>query len=66
MFCEPCRRERSAGRFCVLCGSPLIDRAKGLIEADLSHVRWLLDEVPRWDESLAPGGVRRALVEFYL
>ncbi len=66
MFCEPCRRERSAGRFCVLCGSPLIDRARGLIEADLSHVRWLLDEVPRWDESLAPGGVRRALVEFYL
>ncbi len=65
MFCEPCRRERPFGQFCVLCGSKLIERATPLIEADLDRVRWLLDEVAVWDESLAPTSARRAIAEYY-
>ena len=65
MFCEPCRRERPFGQFCVLCGFALIERATPLIEADLEHVRWLLDEVAVWDESLAPVSARRAIAEYY-
>lgn len=65
MFCEPCRRERPFGQFCVLCGSALIERATPLIEADLDRVRWLLDEVSVWDESLAPVSARRSIAEYY-
>ncbi len=65
MFCEPCRRERPFGQFCVLCGTALIERATPLIEADLDRVRWLLDEVSVWDESLAPISARRAIAEYY-
>lgn len=65
MFCEPCRRERPFGQFCVLCGSALIERATPLIEMDLDRVRWLLDEVAVWDESLAPVAARRAIAEYY-
>lgn len=65
MFCEPCRRERPFSRFCVLCGSPLISRPTPLIEADLERVRWLLDEVSVWDESLAPRSARRTIAEYY-
>ena len=65
MFCEPCGRERPFSRFCVLCGSALIERATPLIEADLDRVRWLLDEVSAWDESLAPRSARQAIGEYY-
>ena len=65
MYCEPCRRERPFSRFCVLCGSLLMKRAAPLIEADLERVRWLLDEVSVWDESLAPHSARTAIAEYY-
>lgn len=62
MFCEPCRRERPhASRYCVLCGSRLVVRKAEDIEAELTHVHWLLEELPRWDESLVSQGVRKAL-----
>ncbi len=65
MFCEPCRRERPFTRFCVWCGAGLIRRSTPLIEADLEKVRWLLDEVTVWDESLAPRSGRTHITEYY-
>ncbi|MDP1822532.1 MAG: hypothetical protein Q8L48_04800 [Archangium sp.] len=40
-------------------------RSTPLIEADLDRVRWLLDEVSVWDESLAPGSARKVIAEYY-
>ena len=65
MFCASCRRERGVSRYCILCGAALERRANPLIETDLDRVRWLLDEVACWDESLASTGVRAAISEFY-
>ncbi len=66
MYCEPCRRERPHhSRFCVLCGNPLVQRPIEEIETELTHVRWLLTEVIRWDNSLAPAPARLTLAEFY-
>ncbi|PZR04602.1 MAG: hypothetical protein DI536_33965 [Archangium gephyra] len=66
MFCEPCGRERNVARYCVVCGSALVARPKPQIEADLEKVRWLLDEVTTWDESVAAAAARRSIREFYL
>ncbi|MGV3620713.1 MAG: hypothetical protein ACO1OB_07840 [Archangium sp.] len=41
-------------------------RPKPQIEADLEKVRWLLDEVTVWDESIATLAARRSIREFYL
>lgn len=65
MFCEPCGRERNFARYCMVCGGALISRPKAQIDADLEKVRWLLDEVPTWDESIASTAARRSIAEFY-
>ena len=49
MYCEPCRVERlGTARFCVICGSKLIERPREEVEADLARVRWLLEELVEW------------------
>ena len=65
MFCEPCRRERPSSRYCVLCGTALVSRPKHEVEVHLEKVRWLIDEVSLWDESLASGAARMAIREYY-
>lgn len=62
MFCEPCHRERPTGRFCVLCGSVLLERPPEVIRTELDHVEWLLGETLRWDSSL---NSRFSVTEFY-
>ncbi|MCY1039860.1 hypothetical protein OV208_00910 [Corallococcus sp. bb12-1] len=66
MYCPACRQERlGSARQCVLCGTHLSARARSAIEAELAHVHFLLDEVPRWDASDVPPHVRRLLTERY-
>ncbi|WP_227027520.1 hypothetical protein [Corallococcus soli] len=40
-------------------------RVRSAIEAELAHVHFLLDELPRWDASDVPPHVRRLLTERY-
>jgi hypothetical protein len=62
MYCEPCGRERPQhSRFCVLCGNRLVVRSAEAIEVELTHVRWLLTQLPGWDTTLAPAQVRNVL-----
>lgn len=65
MFCEPCGRERPSSAACLVCGTVLVRRLDAEIESDLERVRWLLDEVTTWDESVAAASARRSIREFY-
>lgn len=66
MYCPRCRQERLGGaRVCTLCGSPLTQRARELIQSELSHVHFILQEMKHWDPTLVPIGVRRHLTERY-
>ncbi len=66
MYCEPCRVERlGTARFCVICGSTLLQRPREQIEADLARVRWLLAELPEWDASLVAARPRQYVIERY-
>lgn len=66
MYCEPCRVERlGTARFCVICGTRLLARAREEVEADLARVRWLIAEFREWDASMVNGRARGYLVERY-
>ncbi len=59
MYCEPCGAERLGhAKFCAVCGSPTVQREAAAIERDLSHVRWLLSELPAWDSTAVPPSAR--------
>jgi hypothetical protein len=65
MYCPQCRQERLGGRFCNLCGSPMAVRAREVLEAELEHVHFLLDELKRWDASEVPVPARRYISDRY-
>ncbi|RKI75002.1 hypothetical protein D7X55_00790 [Corallococcus sp. AB049A] len=66
MYCPDCRQERlGSASQCVVCGNRLAARERSAIEAELSHVHFLLDEVRRWDVHDVPPHVARLLSERY-
>ena len=66
MYCEPCRVERlGTARFCVICGSKLIERPREEVEADLARVRWLLEELVEWDKTSVAARAREYVIERY-
>ena len=66
MYCEPCRVERlGTARFCVICGSKLLQRSREEVEADLARVRWLLAELPEWDATSVGTRPRQYVIERY-
>src|SRR4051812_6378296 len=66
MYCEPCRVERlGTARFCVVCGSKLHARDPEEIEADLAHVRWLLTQLPEWDQATVAQRARQYVFDRY-
>ncbi len=54
MYCPQCRQERLGGRQCILCGSAMTARSREVLEAELAHVHFLLDELKRWEASEVP------------
>jgi hypothetical protein len=49
MYCVTCEQERVSGQVCVACGQRLMERERGLVEADLRHVQLLLRELRDWE-----------------
>src|SRR5581483_2906221 len=52
-------------RQCVVCGSALLSRPEDVIRAELMHVLWVLEDVPRWDVSAVQGKARGYVVGRY-
>ncbi|HLL84793.1 MAG TPA: hypothetical protein VK420_19145, partial [Longimicrobium sp.] len=50
MYCGSCQDERLGvrARFCVVCGTRLGERSTQEIQTELTHVRYVLREIPRW------------------
>jgi hypothetical protein len=66
MYCPDCRQERlSNAQHCALCGTAMTARPRAAVEAELSHVHFLLDELKRWDAAEVPANARRFLSERY-
>ncbi|MFP2959352.1 hypothetical protein ACLEPN_16315 [Myxococcus sp. 1LA] len=66
MYCPDCREERRGKDFwCALCGARMTERSREVIEAELTHVQFLLDELTRWEPSEVPPNVRRFISERY-
>jgi hypothetical protein len=66
MYCPACRQERlGSAHQCVVCGNSLAARARSAIEAELSHVHFLLEELRRWDAQDVPVNVSRRIAERY-
>ncbi|HEX8699144.1 MAG TPA: hypothetical protein VF815_09935, partial [Myxococcaceae bacterium] len=65
MYCPQCRQERLGGRECILCGGEMTVRAREVLEAELAHVHFLLDEVTRWEASEVPVPARRYISDRY-
>ena len=49
MYCVTCEQERATGQVCEACGRWLMERERGLVEAELRHVQLLLRELPGWE-----------------
>ncbi|MFT3839894.1 MAG: hypothetical protein QM723_23105 [Myxococcaceae bacterium] len=45
-------------RFCAVCGSKTVQRDDAALKEDLTRVRWLLGELPRWDSTAVDGDAR--------
>ncbi len=59
MYCVPCRSERlGQSKQCAACGALLVARPTPVLSAELMHVLWVLEEVPRWDVSVVPATAR--------
>jgi hypothetical protein len=65
MYCPQCRQERLGGRRCVLCGNEMTKRSREVLEAELTHVHFLLDELKQWDALEVPVGARRYITARY-
>jgi hypothetical protein len=66
MYCPDCRQERlGTAQHCALCGTAMALRPRNVVEAELAHVHFLLDELKRWDSSEVPRNVSRFLSERY-
>ncbi|MBN1205429.1 MAG: hypothetical protein JXB05_10945 [Myxococcaceae bacterium] len=65
MYCPRCQQERLGGRECVLCGTAMTTRAREVLEAELAHVHFLLDEMKRWDTFEVSRSTRGYLSERY-
>ncbi|QDF07870.1 hypothetical protein BHS04_32405 [Myxococcus xanthus] len=66
MYCADCREERRGkDSWCALCGARMTGRSREVIEAELTHVQFLLDELTRWESSEVPPSVRRFISERY-
>jgi hypothetical protein len=65
MYCPRCQQERLSGRQCILCGSVMTARAREVLEAELGHIHFLLNELKRWDSLEVPNGARRYISERY-
>ena len=66
MYCPDCRQERLGNaQQCVRCGKAMHARPRTVVEAELEHVHFLLDEVKRWDTSEVPRNVSRFISERY-
>lgn len=51
MYCPTCRQERVGGfAACVACGAILVQRSREELEAELSHINFLLNDMGRWDD----------------
>ena len=66
MYCPDCRQERLGNaQQCVRCGKAMHARPRTVVEAELEHVHFLLDELKRWDTSEVPRDVSRFISERY-
>ncbi|QSQ22995.1 hypothetical protein JY651_49240 [Pyxidicoccus parkwayensis] len=66
MYCPDCRQERLGNaRHCALCGTTMAMRPRHVVEAELAHVHFLLDELKRWDSSEVPRNVARFISDRY-
>jgi len=65
MYCPQCQQERLGGRQCILCGSVMTTRSREVLEAELGHIHFLLDELKRWDALEVSKGARRYISERY-
>jgi len=66
MYCAPCRSERlGRPKTCAVCGAELSQRTPAELEVELSHVVWVLTEVPRWDADAVPASGKAVLAAKY-
>lgn len=66
MYCADCREERRGKDVgCAMCGAQMTERTREVIEAELTHVQFLLDELTRWEPSEVPLNVRRFISDRY-
>ncbi len=66
MYCAPCASERLGfAESCAVCGARMERRPDDVLRAELSHVEWVLKEVPRWDGSRVPPVARSWIITRY-
>ena len=65
MHCSSCRQERLGGLRCAACGKPMTPRPREVLEQELAHIHFLLEELPHWDSASVPKGVRQYLTQRY-
>jgi|GEM_PF-1734452 len=66
MYCADCREERRGKDcWCALCGARMTERPRAVVEAELAHIHFLLDELARWEPSEVPASARRFISERY-
>ena len=65
MYCASCRQERLGGQLCAACGEAMESRGRDVLEQELAHIDFLLEELEHWDTSAVPQGARNYLVQRY-
>jgi len=65
MYCSSCRQERLGGLRCAACGKPMVSRPREVLEQELAHVHFLLEELKDWDPEYVPKAARGYLTQRY-